>query len=308
MGQLPRWLTKALLGSVALLVAQPVYGSLNPTVRLTDAPTPGPWFAAQLIAQEMNTTPGRPLRIYDRHIAHMFAVTEALCRRFPQVQGWRWDYRAGSGAIPMGEFRIPCEMAAAMKSQFELGPGQTIAIQVGRQSQNLVIRPLNITSEQVPAWLDVTETFRPWVSSDGQIRQIMSTLRRVKIPVLLPDDPLRLGDMQLFFVSTVSRPDQYDIVLYSFPGCRAGACTVGSYSGQRGGKLAVPRKESPRDTHQTVRLANGIQGQFINSCGAYCTAVVQWISNGILYEISARNGDRDGLVKLANRAIQAGPR
>ncbi|MCS6782181.1 MAG: hypothetical protein RMI89_04815 [Gloeomargarita sp. SKYBB_i_bin120] len=208
----------------------------------------------------------------------------------------------------MGEFRIPCEMAAAMKRQFEPSSTQTIVIQVGRQSQNLSIQPLNITGERVLAWLDVAETFRPWVHGRGQIQQIMGTLRRVKIPVLLPDEPLRRHGVQLFFVSTVPSPNEYLIELFTFPGCRVGACTVGSFSGRWGGKLAIPKKEWPRDTHQMVRLAKGIQGQFIKTCGAYCTSFVQWVSNGVLYEISARDADRDSLVQLANQAIQAGPR
>ena len=291
-----------------ILAGQPLSAGSPPAVRLSGNPTPGIWFSAQLIAQETSTTAGRPLRIYDQHIAQMFAVTDGLCRQFPQVQGWRWDYRAGGGAIPMGEFRIPCDMASTMLEQFGKNSAQTVPIQIGNRSQNLRVTPLNLTGERISRWLDVTQTFRPWVDGKGQVQQIMSTLRRTQIPVFLPNQPLRAGELQLFFTSQVPHPHRYDIGLYLFPGCTAGACSFGSFSAERGGKLATPSREFPRDTYQKVTLAGGIQGQFVNSCGAYCTAMVEWVNNGVLYQITARNGDRDGLVRYANEAIQAGAR
>lgn len=307
MGNRSTLIGMVLAGILPLCLPQRLYANPLPSVRLASNPKLGQWFPAQFIAQETRTTTGRPLRIYDQHIAQMFAVTRGLCRQFPKVQGWRWDYRAGGGSIPMGEFRIPCDMAHTMLDMFNRGQEQTLAIQIGNQSQNLRFTPLSITPEQVSQWLDVTENFRPWVNNRGQVQQIMSTLRRTKIPVFLPNEPLRAGESQLFFVSNAT-PNRYDIVLYHFPGCRAGACTFGSFSGERGGTLTTPSKEFPRDTYQPVSLAGGIRGQFVNSCGAYCTAMVEWRANGVLYRITARNGDRDGLVLYANEAIQAGAR
>lgn len=299
------WLLAVLVSTTAL---QPLAANSQPTVRLSGMPTPGTWFSAQLIAQETSTTQGRPLRIYDQHIAQMFAVTGGLCRQYPKVQGWRWDYRAGGGAIPMGEFRIPCDMAGTMFDLFGKSREQTLPVQIGNQSQNLRFTPLNITPEQVSQWLDVTANFRPWVNGNAQVRQIMSTLKGTKIPVFLPKEPLYGGGIQLFFTTEVTQPNRYEIGLYTFPGCTAGACTFGSLSGERGGKLSTRSPEFPRDTYQKVTLAGGIRGQFINSCGAYCTAMVEWLNNGVLYQITGKNADRDGLVRYANEAIQAGAR
>ena len=297
-----------LTGFVHTLTSHSLAATPVPQVRLAGTPTPGTWFSAQLIAQETRTTPGRPLRIYDQHIAQMFAVTGGLCRQYPQVQGWRWDYRAGGGQIPMGEFRIPCSMAGEMLNVFGKGQDQTVPIRVGNQSQNLRVTTLNLTGERIPQWLDVTENFRPWVDAAGQVRQIMGTLKRTKIPVFLPREPLRAGGMQLFFASETVQPDRYAIGLYTFPGCTAGACTFGSFSGERGGKLSTRNREFPPETYQKVTLAGGIPGQFVNSCGAYCTAMVEWINQGVRYRMTARNADLDGLVQYANEAIQAGAR
>ncbi|WP_247215094.1 hypothetical protein [Synechococcus sp. C9] len=297
-----------LAGFVSTLTSHALGATPSPQVRLAGTPAPGTWFSAQLIAQETRTTPGRPLRIYDQHIAQMFAVTGGLCRQFPQVQGWRWDYRAGGGQIPMGEFRIPCEMASTMLNRFGKGQEQTVPLQVGNQSQTLRVTTLNLTGERIAQWLDVTANFRPWVDAAGQVRQIMDTLKRTKIPVFLPQEPLRAGAMQLFFVSATVQPDRYDIGLYTFPGCTAGACTFGSLSGERGGKLSTPNREFPGETRQKVTLAGGIPGQFVNSCGAYCTAMVEWLNQGVRYRMTARNADLDGLVQYANTAIQAGAR
>ncbi|APB33070.1 hypothetical protein GlitD10_0756 [Gloeomargarita lithophora Alchichica-D10] len=299
------WLLAVIL---PVLMGQTLPASSPPTVRLAGTPTPGAWFPAQLIASETSTTQGRPLRIYDQHIAQMFAVTGGLCRQFPKVQGWRWDYRAGGGTLPMGEFRIPCDMADTMLESFGKGRTQTIPVQIGKQSQNLRVTPLNLTGEQIPRWLEVTANFRPWVNSAGQVRQIMSALKPTKIPVFLPSEPLQAGGIQLFFTNEAAKPNSYEIGLYVFPGCTAGACTFGSLRGERGGKLSNPSKEFPKDTYEKVTLAGGVRGQFVNSCGAYCTAMVEWVNNGVLYQITGKNADRDGLVRYANTAIQAGAR
>jgi len=77
---------------------------------------------------------------------------------------------------------------------------------------------------------------------------------------------------------------------------------------ERGGAFFNPDELGPRDQIASVKLAQGIQGQFINTCGAYCLAQVAWQSQGVLYRAGIQNGRKEAVLALANSAILGGVR
>ncbi len=63
-----------------------------------------------------------------------------------------------------------------------------------------------------------------------------------------------------------------------------------------------------RDQIASVKLAQGMQGQFANTCGPYCLAQVAWQSQGVLYRAVVKNGRKETVIALANSAILGGVR
>ncbi|WP_225913956.1 SH3 domain-containing protein [Leptolyngbya ohadii] len=125
---------------------------------------------------------------------------------------------------------------------------------------------------------------------------------RTQVPIVLPNQ-LPEADALYSNVASVS-PGGYEISFTYTPDCQGTACTWGYFSAQRGGTIDT-QPISPRDTIESVTLANGTQAQFTNFCGAYCTAQASWISQGVLYSASVKNGRRETVVALANSALQA---
>ena len=85
----------------------------------------------------------------------------------------------------------------------------------------------------------------------------------------------------------------------------ANACFVGNFTGTRGADPAFGRK---------ARLTGGRTGYWKGiTCGASCSpAEIQWVEKGVLYSVSTKavgvKKEKATLVKLANSAINAGPR
>lgn len=142
-----------------------------------------------------------------------------------------------------------------------------------------------------------------------EFRPLLSKLRRGGVPVLLPEElPASLREEKLFVEGGPSA-EGYDVTLALAPDCGgANACTVGSFSAQRGGELV--------EELERVELANGVRGSYKGlTCGASCSpAMIEWVSEGVLYTIQLKlnaggdAGDKRELLKLANSSITAGPR
>jgi hypothetical protein len=104
----------------------------------------------------------------------------------------------------------------------------------------------------------------------------------------------------------VARDGSYDLQLGIGRRCNgANVCFVASFTGTRGEEPALGRR---------VRLDDGHRGYWKDiTCGASCSpAEIQWVENDVLYTIATKGVTEKNvkrtLVKLANSAINAGPR
>lgn len=85
----------------------------------------------------------------------------------------------------------------------------------------------------------------------------------------------------------------------------ANACFLANFTGTKGARPAFGRK---------VKLTGGKTGYWKGvTCGASCSpAEIQWRQGGVRYTIATKGlsqrGEKAGLIRLANSAIEAGPR
>jgi hypothetical protein len=142
-----------------------------------------------------------------------------------------------------------------------------------------------------------------------EFRPVLANLKRAGVPVLLPGELPASARADKIFVEGGPTVEGYDVTLALAPDCGgANACTVGSFSAERGVELVEELEQ--------VELAGGVRGSYKGlTCGASCSpAMVQWVFDGVLYTIQLKlnaggeAGDRRELLKLANSAISAGPR
>lgn len=142
-----------------------------------------------------------------------------------------------------------------------------------------------------------------WANTPVPVDRLRTQLQgRTQVPIILPSQLPAVDS--LYSNVTSSSPTGYEISFTYTPDCQGTACTWGYFSAQRGGTVSTD-PVSPQDTIERVTLANGTQGYFTNSCGAYCTAQTAWVSQGVLYSASVKNGRRDTVIALANSALQA---
>ncbi|WP_448599527.1 hypothetical protein [Thermoleptolyngbya sp.] len=140
------------------------------------------------------------------------------------------------------------------------------------------------------------------------IEQVVSQLRpQTPIPIFIPD---AVPDMDEVYVHTYGDQNSYGVDFDYVADCNgATACSYGGTWAQRyEGTLTPAEIIGMSETAEPVVLANGVEGQYANTCGAYCVATVMWQADGILYGISIKNGEKEATIALANGAIAAGPR
>ncbi|MBD3885406.1 hypothetical protein IFO70_27150 [Phormidium tenue FACHB-886] len=145
------------------------------------------------------------------------------------------------------------------------------------------------------------------------LRQAAAQISRgTDVPIYLPDRlPMEQGYLD---ISTTA--NGYRVDFNYTPDCGGTACYFGSIQAERGGQLSPNpfRDYAPRDlggireAFELVQLSDGTPAQFINGCGAYCTAVLEWQSQGVLYQVTVKNGTREMLLAIANSAVEAGAR
>ncbi|ERT08810.1 hypothetical protein M595_1172 [Lyngbya aestuarii BL J] len=130
---------------------------------------------------------------------------------------------------------------------------------------------------------------------------------RTSVPILLPSN-FPSGRGSVFFEEKVN-PQGYLINFTATPNCRATACRQGGMSAESSGMLTPPPpKSDSRSQYQTILLANGIEGQYYQGCRLYCTALVEWTYQGVLYRVTLKNGSLEDLQAIANSAIEGGSR
>ncbi|WP_254173186.1 hypothetical protein [Planktothrix pseudagardhii] len=156
----------------------------------------------------------------------------------------------------------------------------------------------------LPLSLDFTN--RAWADVPFPVAEVESSFAgKISVPLFLPESlPL---DRDIYFTAKVT-PTGYNIEMSATPNCRGvTACFIGSLVAERGGKRSEPTS-GPRQEYQALTLTGGIEGSFSKGCGAYCTALVEWEYQGVLYRVFMKNGDLETLQEIANRAIASGPR
>jgi hypothetical protein len=172
-----------------------------------------------------------------------------------------------------------------------------------------------LLEEQLLALYD--KDFRPRPSSLStaatvDLLSMLPQLKATKIPILLPSRFTLTHNRPIALFASADA-NSYSIGLAVSPDCGgANACTVGSISGE----LVKPGTELPFAT--IVPLANGIEGSFKPlTCGGSCSPPeITWIQNDVQYSIQLKGvttktddaSVQAVFVKLANLAIQAGPR
>jgi hypothetical protein len=130
---------------------------------------------------------------------------------------------------------------------------------------------------------------------------IRTAAEQAKIPVRLPRT-LDLDYEKGVFGRGGGDGKSFFLTLAATRSCGANVCSLGTISGERGGKPAFRR---------TVKLRNGITGYFKPlTCGASCSPPqIQWIQGGVLYDIQAKViGGRGEMIRAANEAIASKPR
>jgi hypothetical protein len=127
---------------------------------------------------------------------------------------------------------------------------------------------------------------------------------KTSVPILLPSRvPF---SEQVYFRGQVSS-DNYEVGMYHSPDCTATACYIGAIQAERGGQLSTPITEGRMPEFRNIKLFGGTKGIFVNGCGAYCTASVEWQNEGVLYRVTMKNGTQKELEQIANLAIEIGP-
>ncbi|MFB2918340.1 hypothetical protein [Aerosakkonema funiforme] len=137
-------------------------------------------------------------------------------------------------------------------------------------------------------------------------RQILAKIKnQTQIPIFLPSS---IPSSDRFYFNTQATRNSYVVFFDYTADCQGTtACNMGAIDAEKGGQLITPLQGVTR-TFKNIQLAGRTRGIFHNGCGAYCTATVQWQSQGVVYQVSVKNGREAETVQIANSAIQAGRR
>lgn len=162
----------------------------------------------------------------------------------------------------------------------------------------------------------VTLPFLLWVSSTPvsaapiDVEQVIAELEpQTDLPIWVPDE---VPGMDEVYISFSILPDYYLINFDLIPGCQgATACNYGYFEANRNGEFITVedlnptiRQGMPLDEIVPIRFENGMSGQFVNTCGPYCLARVQWRLGGVLYSAVIKNGAQEATVELANLILR----
>lgn len=138
------------------------------------------------------------------------------------------------------------------------------------------------------------------------VQKILPDLQDTQIPVLLPDH-LPFDSDPLYFNSTATS-EGYEVSFEYTPDCQqATPCYLGSLSAQQNGKSIDTTLEGTREV-KAIELSDGTTATFVNFCGAYCMARLEWQTDNVLYTITLKNGEEGDLIEIANAAIESGIR
>jgi len=146
------------------------------------------------------------------------------------------------------------------------------------------------------------------LSTNFPLAEVVPKLkRRTRLPILLPSN-LPAFERRMYF-AVKADANRYSVDINYTRDCRGTPCYYGAIEAEKGGQLSSPPPaDMPNSTYERIRLINDSSGIYVNGCGAYCTAAVEWQQRGVLYRITVKNGAQSELVQMANSAIAAGVR
>ena len=138
------------------------------------------------------------------------------------------------------------------------------------------------------------------------VREILPKLKgKTQVPIFIPSS---IFVSEKMYYQTTAKANSYTISMEYTADCHGTtACTLGEIRGQKGGEFST-KVEGVTKTLKNVKLAGGVKGVFHNGCGAYCTATLEWKTQGFMYTVAIKNGQEADVIKIANSAIQAGKR
>ncbi len=138
----------------------------------------------------------------------------------------------------------------------------------------------------------------------SSIKPLLAARTRIpaRLPSFIPDagDPLH----PIYSILESAEPTGYSIELAWTEYCQGGNnCHYGTVRGSSSPLDKADGASTP------ITLAGGIKGSFIAfTCAAFCNdSTVVWTQGGYFYSVSIKAEKMDGLIKVANSAITAGP-
>ena len=138
------------------------------------------------------------------------------------------------------------------------------------------------------------------------VREILPKLKgKTQVPIFIPSS---IFVSEKMYYQTTAKANSYTISMEYTADCHGTTvCTLGEIRGQKGGEFST-KIEGVTKTLKNIKLAGGVKGVFHNGCGAYCTATLEWKTQGFMYTVAIKNGQEADVIKIANSAIQAGKR
>lgn len=141
--------------------------------------------------------------------------------------------------------------------------------------------------------------------------------RRTNVPILLPSEQVveqykfDRSESIYTFLDTYSDTD-YSVRFNNRPGEVGNVAFRFSVSAKRGKDFEKPRQDpDPRyaATIKQVKLSGNSNGMLTSWCGGTaCWTKVQWKSNGVLYDVTAKQRQPETALAIANSAIKSGNR
>ncbi len=137
------------------------------------------------------------------------------------------------------------------------------------------------------------------------LQEVLPQLRQMtQLPILLPSE-LPPTTEQLYVAGTAEE-SSYNIGIGYTPDCSGSYCFVGSF---------IASTESFGQDGNPITLANGIRGYYLETTCSNCgDSSLSWEQNGvsylIRYKVPAQTSKQvlEGMMRMANSAIKAGPR
>lgn len=135
--------------------------------------------------------------------------------------------------------------------------------------------------------------------ADTRSNIIVKLQNNTNIPVKFPVNLPNTGGEKIYLNWSADN-NSYNVNFDYTSDCGgATACNMGSFSANRGAQIQSKSYYS-EDEYQYIKLNNGYSAIFINTCGASCSALVEWKVNGVVYSVYLKNGTKEEIMKIAN--------